>query len=90
MDEKDKSLLHQALCDDIETLLEEFEEATGRQVFTIKVSRVEVDEKKCHKAFEYIVKIPRGKIDDSSPASFQDDWDVPGMELYDDYNWRDK
>lgn len=57
MNSEDKRLLRLGLCDDIEILLEEFEETTGNQVSEIKVSRVEVDEKKCHKAFEYLVGV---------------------------------
>ncbi len=57
MDERDKNLLQRALQDDIEILLEDFEDVTGRRVTTISVSRMEVDERKCHKSFEYKAEI---------------------------------
>lgn len=55
--EKDKDLFGLALQDDITILLEEFEEVTGRQVIKIHIGRVDIDEKKYHKAFEYIAAI---------------------------------
>ena len=56
MNDRDKDLLQQGLCDDIEILLQDFEESTGRQISSVTLSRTELDEKKYHKAFEYIVK----------------------------------
>lgn len=55
--EEEKDLLQTALKDDLEILLEEFEEATGRQVYRISITRVDCDEKKFHRAFEYAVEI---------------------------------
>lgn len=52
-----KDLLQRVLQDDIEILLEEFEELTDREVRQISISRVDCDEKTYHKAFEYIVKV---------------------------------
>lgn len=57
MNSEDKQLFQQALCGDIEVLLEEFEEDTGNQVSEIKVSRLYLDKKQAHKAFEYIVEV---------------------------------
>ena len=58
--ESDKDHFQQVLQDDIEILLEEFEELTGRQISIVTIMRVECDEKKYHKAFEYIVKVYKG------------------------------
>lgn len=60
MKQTDIVLLQQCLRDDIEILLEEFEDTTGKRVSEIQVVRIAIDESdwpKFHKRFEYLVKV---------------------------------
>ena len=44
-------------CEDIETALEEFETLTGAKIIGLNFKRIDLDEQKCHKPFEYLVSM---------------------------------